>query len=375
MKTSFKIFFRSFFILLCSFLAFQSFNYYLKDNNYFSYIPVQASLIKSKPVKKEKYELDLKIGQVFIISIKGKQINPEIEKTIKKLKPGGILLLGENIENEKQLKEFVFSLQKISLKETGIPLFIAVDQEGGLFSRIPWFPNDISQSQLLDEKQAYNVAKSRGEKLKALGINLNFSPLLDQSFKNDFLFKRSFQKGTEESGRLGLAMARGYKESGIFFSLKHFPGYGGVSFNPERKLAVFEKSPKISQFIEAGKGEPEFVMTANAVYKDISEKLPFSFSSSGIEFLRKNLKGDYLIISDDLSQDSLLNNFSLKDIVSLPFSAGLDILLFSNQGLDPEKAIEAFKESLQEGKIDLDRLNNSFNKIIKIKENLDFLLE
>jgi len=73
--------------------------------------------------------LDQKIGQLFIISIKGKEVNSETEQFIKDYHPGGILLLGDNIGTETQLKEFIFALQKIALNDTGLPLLFFINQE------------------------------------------------------------------------------------------------------------------------------------------------------------------------------------------------------------------------------------------------------
>jgi len=79
-----------------------------------------------------------KVGQIFMIGFDGTEVTKEVEETIKTLHPGAILLLGKNIENEEQLKKLTDDLQKISTKNTGLPLLIAVDQEGGPVSMIDW---------------------------------------------------------------------------------------------------------------------------------------------------------------------------------------------------------------------------------------------
>jgi beta-N-acetylhexosaminidase len=106
-------------------------------------------------------------------------------------------------------------------------------------------------------------------------------------------------------------------------------------------------------------------MTSNVVYREIDEK-PFSFSEKGIQLLRSRVKGDYLIISDDLAQNSLLNEYSLEEIVSLPIEAGADILIFSGWRKPVRQGISAFKQ----GDISEQRINQSVLKIIKLKQNL-----
>ena len=200
---------------------------------YFDVQKIESIKVSSKTEEKlNKLSLEQKIGQLFIIGFDGKSLNSDIENLVKELHPGGILLLKRNIEDENQLKELIVSLQEIALKDTGLPLFIAVDQEGGLISRIEWIEK-TPQFEIKDNVRAYQVGKDRGTELRELGINLNLAPLLDISFSNDFIFERSFQKNHEIIGELAKSLIQGQKEAGMFTAMKHFPGYGGISFKPE----------------------------------------------------------------------------------------------------------------------------------------------
>jgi beta-N-acetylhexosaminidase len=313
--------------------------------------------------------LKQKIGQLFIIGFDGKILTPEIESLIIKIHPGGIILLQKNIENEHQLKKLTSSLQEIAIKDTGLPLFITVDQEGGLISRVEWVEN-MSQSAITDKEEAYQIGKKRGEELKELGVNVNLAPLLDAVVAGDFIFDRSFQKNPEEIGELSRALICGQKEAGIFTAIKHFPGYVGIPFNPEEKLATLEEIPEISQFQKAVEVEPEMIMTSNVIYKDLDEDLPFTFLPKGIQFLKSKIKGDYLIVSDDLAQNSLLDRFTLKEIVTLPLKAGIDILGFSGWKIPAQKGVLELYEAVENGEISEEIINQSVLKIIKFKQKL-----
>ena len=250
-----------------------------------------------------------------------------------------------------------------------MPLFVAVDQEGGLISRIEWIEK-TPQSKIKTIDQAYLIGQNRGNELRELGINLNLAPLLDTTLAADFIFERSFQKDPEIIRELTEALVRGQKEAGIFVAMKHFPGYGGISFNPEEKLATLEKIPEISQFQIAAEAFPEMIMTSNVIYEELDENLPFSFSEKGIQFLKSNVEGNYLIISDDLSQNSLLATFSLKEIITLPIRAGVDILIFSGWRMPVTEGVLAFQEVVENEEISEERINRSVLKIIKLKQNL-----
>lgn len=313
--------------------------------------------------------LEQKIGQLFIMGIEGDEVTENTENLIKTLHPGGILLLGRNVKDSKQLKNFITELQEISIKNSGIPLFIAVDQEGGPISRVDWLEKTL-QSEIENGETAYNIGKKRAEGLKELGINLNLAPLLDESSAGDFIFERTFKQDAEKTGELAAELIKGQKEGGILTTIKHFPGYGGIKFNPEDKLATINQIPEFYQFKTAAQSGPEMIMVVNVICKEIDPEVPLTFSRKAIDFLKKEVSGDYLIISDDLSQYSLLNNFTLTDIVSLPIKAGVDILIFSGWRIEAEKGPDSLRKALQEGKISEKEIDDKVLKIIKLKEKI-----
>jgi len=320
-----------------------------------------------------KLSLEQKIGQMLLIGIEGQEITPEIEELVNSLHPGGILLLGRNIKNENQLENFIQSLQKIALEDTGLPLFIAVDQEGEPMNRIEFTKEKTSQSEIKNIEQSFEIGFNRGKELKELGINLNLAPVLDIAQPGDFLFERSFQKDSQLAGELAKVLISGQKESGILTAIKHFPGYGGISFNPERiKLPVLSEIPEISQFEKAFEARPEMIMAANVIYSEIDKNSPFTLSQKSIEFLREKLKNDFLIISDDLSSPVLKKEFSLEKTITLAVKSGVDILIvagFDNPE-DPSSAFNALLEAVKTGEISEAKINKPALKIIKLKQNM-----
>jgi len=317
--------------------------------------------------------LEEKIGQLFIIGFEGKNLTPEIENLLKTIRPGGVILFSRNIEDENQLKRLISDLQKISLEDNGLPLFVAIDQEGEPVRRIKWLKDETSQAEIRNTEEAYQVGLERGNALKALGINLNLAPVLDITEEGDFLHNRSFRGNPEEIGTLAQSLISGQKEAGIFTTVKHFPGYGGISFNPETEIVpILEKTPEISQFQKAFEAKPELIMTANVIYLDIDKNLPFAFSSKGIQFLKTKIKGEYLIISDDLSSKVLKEKFTLKNSVILARKAGIDILLVAGwkQPEDPIEAFDAILKATKNGEIQEEKINESVLKIIQLKQRI-----
>ena len=320
-------------------------------------------------IENKKFET---IGQLFIIGFDGTVLTPATETLIKKYKPGGALLLSKNIQSKEQLKKLIEDIQNVSLKETGLPLLIAVDQEGDPMSRINFLEEKTPQSKIIDAEMGYQVGLKKGKELKDLGINLNLAPLLEIMEESDFYLNRSFQTSAEEIGEIAKSLVLGQKEAGILTAIKHFPGYIGIPFNPEEQLAVIKNTPEISQFKKAAEAGPELIMSANAVYEDIDPLLPFSFSPKAIEFLKNNLGSEALIISDDLSQNALLNKFSLKEIVSKPIQAGVELLVFSGWQSLADEAFNAFYQAYKDGEIPQEKIEAAVSRIINLKQNLSY---
>lgn len=340
-------------------------------DNYFVFATSFESLKKAiEQVKKEAglSALREKVGQLFIVGFEGKEISPQLEEFIKKYKPGGVLLLSKNIESQEQLKNLISGLQEISLKETGLPLFIAVDQEGKSLARIGFLSEKTDQSEIKNADEAYQIGLKRGKELKELGVNLNLAPVLDIASSGDFLFDRSFQKPAGETGELARSLISGQKTAGILTAMKHFPGYGGISFYPEEELGVLAKVPEISQFKKAAEANPGLVMTSNLIYQQIDSSSPFPFSAKAIRYLKDNLGQEILIVSDDLDQNSLLEKFSLKDIVKKPVEAGVDILIFSGYRLPAEKGLDEALQSAQNKEISLEKIDKAFSRITQLKK-------
>jgi len=339
---------------------------YTLFNNYFVLTTSFESMRKAiEELKAPK--LEEKIGQLLIIGFKGKTVTPQLEEIFKKYKPGGILLLSQNIESKEQLKKLISDLQNLSLRETGLPLLISVDQEGGMISRIGFLEEKTPQSEIKNPEEAYQIGLKRGEELKELGVNLNLAPVLDAMGEKDFYFNRTFQKPVEVSGELAKLLILGQKAKGILTAIKHFPGYVGIPFNPEDKLAEISL-PETSQFKKAMEANPEFVMISNVIYKDIDPSLPLAFSPQGVQFLKNNLGSKVIIISDDLSQNSLLRNFSLKEIVTKPIQAGIDVLIFSGYRLPIEQGLDEFFAAFKNGEISEVKINEAVSRIIQFKK-------
>lgn len=279
----------------------------------FALIPVA---VFSPGVSDTSFEEDF--GQMLLIGFDGKEMTPQLSLLLRDIKPGGVLLLGRNIENRAQLTKLVEDLQTISLEETGLPLFIAVDQEGKALSRIPFAKN--------------------AKELRELGVNMNLAPVLDSKNKGDFVYERSLKTIDEANNFI-----QEYQQENILVVPKHFPGYDKIGFNPEQgTIPRVGELPDVSLFRNV---EKKIVMVSHVVYEDIDKENPFPLSQKGIAFLKQEL-GNVLVMSDDLSSKSMMQNYSFANIGTKAIGAGIDILLVGGY---PDAAVVAqFHDALRQ---------------------------
>ena len=152
------------------------------------------------PNQLKGWTLKQKIGQLMMVNFNGTEPDYYVNKMILERNLGGVILMGANIKDNDQVKVLTNALQyNTTVNEKQIPLFIAIDQEGGQVARLKDV-NSVAQKDLNSEEQAQKIAKNRGEQLKNLGININFSPVLDFSDNNkSFIYNRTFQKDLNQS--------------------------------------------------------------------------------------------------------------------------------------------------------------------------------
>lgn len=317
--------------------------------------------------------LEEKVGQLFILGFWGKEPDYYITKMIKERYIGGVILLGYNIDSEQQLKELTDDLQGMSKT----PLFISVDQEGGEVARI-WFEDtyNISQYDIEDESQAYDIGKSRGEQLKDLGINMNFSPVLDHvTNEQSFLFTRAFRGEKESVARLAVSMINGYQDAGIVSSVKHFPGHSNESLDSHSALDMVNiQKEELGDYIYPFKqalSVSQAVMLGHILFPNIDSESPASVSKYFVnDLLREELEYDGLIIADDMQMKSIYDMYSVREAAVKAILVGNDILVYTGDPQEQAEAYNAVLEAVEDGVIKEEDINERVLRILNVKYSI-----
>lgn len=327
----------------------------------------------------KKLTIEEKIGQMIIIGMDGTEITERIRTMIQKHKIGGIILYRKNFKTYNHLLELIKELKKIN-RENKIPLFIAIDQEGGRVNRMPKEILNLPSANKIASKKDINLVKESanitGKILKKSGFNINFAPVLDiKRFENNHpIGDRCFGNNGEDVSKYGIATMKELQKNKILSVIKHFPGHGVTKTDSHLMLPVIKKIEKedIQVFKNAIKDGADAVLVGHFLIKDYTKIFPTSLSRKFItEVLRKECKYNGLIITDDLKMKAIKYIYGPKLAVKKAFEAGNDIIVFRFNKDEEEKVIKKVIELTKNNKIKENRINKSVNRIIKIKNKYE----
>ncbi len=333
----------------------------------------------------KKMTLEEKIGQLFILAIRRdkhgnfcRYFNSDIEDILYKYKPGGIVLFNENLYSISQLKRFILDIQNSSR----IPMFIAIDEEGGKISRLNrnrnFHTTTIPSGRVIgrknDAESAVIVGTIIGKELRSLGINMDFAPVADINTNpgNPVIGTRAYGSNPEIVSKISTAVTEGLQGENVCSVIKHFPGHGDTFSDPHKGTAlVFHTLERLyrCEFLpfKAGiKKGVDGIMTAHILLPKITgNRIPATFSRYLLtDILRTKLKYEGLIITDSLTMKAVSNQWTSDKAALMAIEAGVDIILMPES---PEKAYNAVLRAVRNGEISIKRIDASIIRILKAK--------
>ncbi len=301
--------------------------------------------------------LKQKIAQLFIVDFYGmtgnyhsKAYNDAIDVFLREFPVGGVIYFAENIESKEQLLSFNKKLQDNS----SIPLFISIDEEGGLVSRlgnadvgVDHLPHAATLSKH-PPKKVKALAKILGSQMKSLGFNMDFAPVMDVDTNpdNPVIGIRSFGTTPDIVSRIGTAFIEGLSEAGIVSSAKHFPGHGDTNTDSHLGVTVIEhdmerlSSVELEPFKAAIETGVPSVMIGHITAPVITgNNLPASLSAHMISgLLREELAYDGLVLTDSLRMAAITDNYAAEEVGVMLLEAGGDIILIPDDFEGPTTA-------------------------------------
>ena len=330
-----------------------------------------------------KLTLEEKIGQLFMFGFDATDVNDHAIKLIKEYRIGNVILFARNIKTPEQVFKLNQNLQKLSLKELGIPLFISIDQEGGMVSRITsgatFFPGAMTIAATNDVHNAYLSGKYMGLELINLGINMNFAPVLDvnNNPKNPVIGVRSFSDQPKMVAEYGAAFIKGLQEN-VIATGKHFPGHGDTHVDSHLALPKVAygmdrlNTVELVPFKHAIQNGIQAMMSSHIDFPALTENgLPTTLSKKCMTgFLRGELGFEGLIVTDGMQMKAIQDNYTTVGASLMAIEAGANIVCICHSQELQMKALDYIKESVESQKISIDIINERVSRVLKYKETL-----
>ena len=325
--------------------------------------------------------IEEKVGQLIMVGFEGTQANDHITTHIRERLVGGIVLFSRNIQSPKQTAELTNELQRLAgTTAHQIPLFIGIDQEGGWVIRLREGATVLPGNMALGATGSTELAERAGEitavELAAVGVNLNFAPVMDvnNNLHNPVIGRRSFGESPELVSRLGTAYIRGLQRNGVLATAKHFPGHGDTTVDSHFDLPTVNHDLKrihaleLQPFRAAIDADVAAIMTAHIIYPALDTDRPATLSPTILtDLLRKELGFDGLLITDDMEMKAIDDRYQSDEAAVMAIEAGADIVMVL---WTPAKQIEVFDallSAVKSGRISQARLDQSVERILKSK--------
>lgn len=322
--------------------------------------------------------LEEKVGQLVIVGFQTKQPDSLITAMIRDYHVGGVILYDRNMDSPNQVTHLTSDLQRLALENTHqIPLIVSIDQEGGQIVRMRDHVSPIpSQQDLARNKNletVYNTAVQTGSELKAMGINVNYAPVLDLSN----LDSRSFGEDPQKAKEFGEKVIAGFTKSGIIATLKHFPGNGRSNIDPHKDTSAVQANQldlenndiyPFKKIIEEVNHQNFFVMVTHIKYPAYDKENPASLSPIIIQQLLRNKLGyKGIVVTDDLEMGAVSKYYSYKELGYSAVKAGADLLLVCHTFDSQKEVISGMIEAVKTNKLSKDRINESVKRILTYK--------
>ncbi|HTI13223.1 MAG TPA: glycoside hydrolase family 3 N-terminal domain-containing protein [Dictyobacter sp.] len=336
--------------------------------------------------------LDQKIGQMLMIQFVGPTFSLPLSTMINQYYIGSVLLFSANgnIENKSQLTELTQQMQQDSKQNNaGLPVSIAIDQEGGAVDRLRQLDGTRPAEAVLGASNDPNKAREAGQQdarnLSSYGITLNLAPVVDVDSQPDSELHRD-QRTYGETPAIVTSMANAYlqglQQSGkVVGTLKHFPGLGSVVVDPHFGIPSLTRTQNELENIDwkpyrdlIHTGRVHAIMVTHELVPAIENTLPSSLSPTIVHhILRDEMGFKGVIMTDSLTMTGITSYYTPSQAAVLAIKAGSDMIMGTSTPDEVATTIASIKQAINTGILTQNRIDMSVRRILFLKYQMGLL--
>lgn len=361
-----------------------------------------------------KMSMDQKIGAVLTLGFAGTLIRPHIYDDILKYHCGGLRLtpharlFGSYVDPKSgksivdvvdtkgykkgveppyvtalDYKKIIDELQTLALsRPLGIPLHFSFDQEGGTsadynFGGVNLFPKPMGIRATGDSRLAYEVAKAIARQSRAVGFNWIHSPVLDINVnpENPEIYTRAYSDRVEDVIEYAVQTCRGFKETGLIATGKHFPGRGDSALDAHFAMPVIDvdketllKRELLPYRILIEQDLLPSIMIAHSIFPAIDPDDVATVSKKVITgLLREEMGFNGVITTDSMTMGGIAVRYGVANACAMSLEAGADLVLMKAENQLVGETIATIKQFVEAGRISPDELDNKVYRVLSLK--------
>ena len=358
--------------------------------------PVQAPIQESEPeptpeeLAAQEVEdllssltLEERVGQLFFVRV------PEADAVadVSTYHLGGYILFGRDTQDKtaNDLIQTLCGYQDAADSDTGIPLLIGVDEEGGTVVRVSSNPH-LRASKFSSPQRLYAAGgmdailretREKDRLLAALGFNVNLAPVADVSTDSgDFIYDRTLGQDASATADYVSSVVEQMTADNMGSVLKHFPGYGnnadthtGIAVDP-RPYETFTQSDFLPFQAGAASGRGKTaVLVSHNIVACMDPDLPASLSPAVHDVLRQELAFTGVVMTDDLAMEAVSAYAEDGAVAVMALEAGNDLIITTDYRTQIPKVIEA----VENGALDASVIENACRRVLTWKQELGLI--
>jgi beta-N-acetylhexosaminidase len=327
-------------------------------------------------------QLDLEIpalvGQMIVGGFSGTKLSPSFARSLAERRRGGSILFKRNLPSIPDAADLCASILEASPRD--LPPFIGIDQEGGRVVRLPapalTLPAMRELASFEDLDLAFQAARAVALELGAIGVNIDFAPVLDVNTQavNPVIGDRAFGSDARTVMRFGVAFVRGLQAANVLACGKHFPGHGDTQVDSHLDLPVVDhprarldqvELPPFRAAIGAGVAA---LMSAHVVYSRIDDGVPATLSRSiCASLLRAELGFEGVLFSDDLEMKAITSRMPIEDAAREAVWAGCDALLVCSDEAAQDRVHETLTRAAEKDPKFRERCREAVTRVLRLR--------
>jgi beta-N-acetylhexosaminidase len=274
------------------------------------------------------------------------------------------------------------------------PLLLATDEEGGEVDRLSFYYGPTPSPQQLtatgDPQQAYAQAQTDAQRMRQIGFNVDFAPLADVWQGGGIDQSRTFGTTAAQVTTYAGAFLDGLQQNAVAGTLKHWPGLGASTGNPDFTLPEVPRTQAqlnatdFASFRNLLSHRPDLIMVTAVMVPAYDTQTPAMLSPVLVQqVLRGQLGYQGVVITDAMDAQGVIAFMAqqgytdpalgVAEACVRAFLAGDDLIEAPIEQDRLAAVVAAMTQAVQSGRIPRARLHEALHRIIRLKVELGLL--